>query len=260
MTQNEYLVQILAKYAPRSLLAHDASIRSLKSHLITWASSCYVDIIDSGSRAKGTAISLSSDVDYLVSLTSNCNEGSGGLQSCYESLYDKLVRVYSGVRKQNVSLRIKINDLEVDITPARKHSGNSNYHNLFVSKNNSWKQTNIQKHIKDVSASGRTNEIRLFKIWRELNALNMPSIYIEYLLMDKILFGKSKSLDDLAVNFHHVLMELSKSENNPIFKTVTDPSNTNNVLSDVISNGDKNRIIAAAKKAMSMRSWDQIIW
>src|SRR5690606_29875028 len=134
------------------------------------------------------------------------------------------------VRKQNVSFRIKIGSLEVDITPARKQAGSTNDHWLYVSKQNTWKQTNIQKHINDISVSGRQNEIKLLKIWRELNGLEFPSIYLEYLAIS-CLYGKSKEASSLSENFRFLLKELSKDINNPLNGRIVDPANSNNILS-----------------------------
>src|SRR5690606_11230314 len=166
-------------------------------------------------RAKGTAISMASDVDYLISLTSNCNANSGGLKSIYDSLHTHLKSKYNPVRKQNVSFRIKISDLEIDITPARKHSGNTNDHWLYLSKLDTWRQTNIQKHITDISGCERLNEIKLLKIWRELNKLDFPSIYLEYLTIS-ILSGKSKDASKITDNFWFILQALSKDISNPL--------------------------------------------
>jgi hypothetical protein len=230
----------------------------LKHDLKKWAGSCYVNILDSGSRVKGTAISLASDVDYLISLSSSCNENEGGLKGIYDSLYDFLRPKFNPVRKQNVSFRINLNGLEIDITPARKHSGNTSDHWLHLSKANSWKQTNIQRHITDISTSGRTDEIKLLKIWRELNSLDFPSVYLEYLVLS-ILFGKSKSVTSLADNFWHVLLELSKEKGNPLFSRIIDPANTANILSDLLNVSEKNLIISQAKKAVESTNWNQIV-
>jgi len=78
-----------------------------------------------------------------------------------------------------------------------------------LSKKDTRRQTNIQKHINDISNSGRTNEIKLLKIWRELNKLEFPSIYMEYLVIE-ILSGKSRGSGSLADNFMYVLSELAK--------------------------------------------------
>jgi len=82
--------------------------------------------------------------------------------------------------------------IEVDVTPARRQSHLSNDHSLYLSKTGTWKQTNIKKHIADISNSGRVSEIKLLKIWRDLHRLEFPSIYIEYLLVNEILAYKPK--------------------------------------------------------------------
>lgn len=255
-----YLYGVLQKYGARSLAPHTQSISQLQLTLIQWASSCYLNILDSGSRAKGTAISLASDVDYLVSLSSNCNENSGGLKNIYTSLYDKLNGGYRNVRKQNVSIRINLNGLEIDITPARKQTGGlTNNHWVYLSKSDTRQQTNIQKHITDISQSGRTNEIKVLKIWRELNKLDFPSVYLEYLLVNNILLSKSKSADSLATNSFHILKELAKDSGNPLFTSVVDPANSNNILSDLLTVSEKKSIIARAKVAAAQQYWSAIV-
>lgn len=255
-----YLLRILQKYQARDLSNYSYSISQLKNTLQSWASSCYINILNSGSRAKGTAISLASDVDYLVSLTSGCNENSGGLKSIYESLFSKLNGSYTNVRKQNVSVRINLNGLEVDITPARKQVGNTSDHWLYVSKFDTRQQTNIQKHIQDVSQSGRLNEIKLLKIWRELNQLEFSSIYLEYLLINNILLNKSKNMSNLSDNVWYILNELAKDNGNPLNAMVLDPANSNNILSNLLNQTEKNKIISKAKIAVRQTNWSQIVW
>jgi hypothetical protein len=256
-----YLYYILQKYNARDLTGYSNSIIQLRATLQTWASSCFVNILNSGSREKGTAISIASDVDYLVSLTSKCNEKRGGLRSIYNSLFNALNRRrYNNVRKQNVSVRINLSGLQVDITPARKQPGGMNDHWLYISKLDTWRQTNIQKHINDVSQSGRTKEIRLLKIWRELNQLDFASIYLEYLLIDNILLYKSKEASSLADNFWYVLEELAKDTGNPLFSRIVDPANTTNNLSDLLTNAEKNKIISKAKVSIAQSNWNQIVW
>ncbi len=257
---NMYLNQILQKYNGRDISGYSNALSQLQTTLKTWASSCYVNILYSGSRAKGTPISIASDVDYLVSLTSECNENNGGLKSIYDSLYSELNSKYSLVSKQNVSVRINLNGLEVDVTPARKQTGNTNDHWLYVSKLDTRKQTNIQKHINDVSQSGRTNEIKLLKIWRELNHLDFSSIYLEYLLINNILLNKSKDTNSLADNFWYVLVELAKDTGNPLFSRIVDPANSNNILSDLLTVAEKNKIIATAKTTIAPRKWENVVW
>jgi hypothetical protein len=257
-----YLLQILQQYRARNLTYYSQELNQLKITLAKWANGCYINILDSGSHAKGTAISLASDVDYLISLTSGCNVNNGGLKGIYSSLYSKLSRCYLNVRKQNVSVRIAIRDLEVDITPARKQPGNTNDHSLWLSKQDTWQQTNIHKHIIEISNSGRTNEIKLLKIWRERHQLDFPSIYLEYLLIKSILINKPKASAEaiLENNFWSILLELAKDLSNPLFVKITDPANSNNILSDLLSTAEKYKIIAQAKQAVSQQYWQSVIW
>lgn len=259
MENNTYLQTILNKYAARSLDSHTLSILTLKGELQKWASTCFISTLNSGSRAKGTAISLASDVDYLVSLTSGCNANSGGLKSIYDSLHTTLKGKYNPVRKQNVSFRIKIGNLEIDITPARKQPGDTSNHWLYLSKLDTWRQTNIQKHITDISSCARLSEIKLLKIWRELHKLDFPSIYLEYLTIT-ILTGKSKDASNLANNFWFILQELSKDISNPLNTRIVDPANSTNILSDLLNPTEKKAIISTAKTAIGQKYWSGVLW
>ncbi|KJU87256.1 DNA polymerase [Candidatus Magnetobacterium bavaricum] len=175
-------------------------------------------------------------------------------------MFTTLNQTYHSVRKQNVSVRINLSGLEVDITPARKQAGNTDDHVIYLSKSDSWKQTNIPKHIKDISNSVRTNEIKILKIWRELHKLEFPSIYMEYLLVKNILFHKSKDTKDIANNVWHILNELAKNKENPLYAEIVDPANSNNILSDLLTNEEKENIINQAKETIKLRDWEQTVW
>ena len=86
MTANEYLYTLLKTYRARDLSLYAQDITKLKTNLRTWANTCFLSVGESGSYAKKTAISLSSDVDILVSLSNNCQRNDGGLRKCYELL------------------------------------------------------------------------------------------------------------------------------------------------------------------------------
>lgn len=257
---NLYLLRILQKYQARDLLAYSNAISILLENLRKWASSCYIKILISGSRAKGTAISLASDVDYMLSLANGCNQINGGLRYTYNQLHQHLIRLgCHNVRKQNVSSRITLGTLEIDITPATKQLGNTNDHSIWLSKKNTWQKTNIQKHIMDISKSGRTNEIKLIKIWRELNKLDFPSIYLEYLIIKNILLNKSSNMNNLNDNIIHCFTELAKDVGNPLYSSVMDPANASNILSDLINATEKMKIKRAAKIALE-RNWKQVFY
>ena len=257
MEANDYLQSIIEIYTPRPL--DTFKFNSLITILSNRWWDCLIEIKQSWSMAKWTAISLSSDLDLMVSLVHNCNETSWWLESIFNSLWSCLNTSYwiNNVRKQNVSYRINLNWIKIDITPARKLSWNTNEHTIRISKQNTWQKTNIQMHINDISNSWRINEIKLLKIRRELNNLEFTSIYLEYLVLN-ILSWKSKQLEHLSDNFLFILTEIANT--NVMFKRIIDPANSNNILSDLLTQTEKESIIRAARLARQQQYWNNIVY
>lgn len=255
-----YLTNILNKYKTQFTPTQSIFIETLKNELAVWASGCFREITFSGSTAKGTSIAIASDLDLFISLTNDCHQNDGGLSKIYESLYQTLDSKYSKARRQRVSVGIEACGLKIDITPGRKLFGNTSDHNLHLTKGGKYIQTNIQKHISDIKYSGRINEIKLLKIWRHLNEIDFPSIYLEYLTIE-ILRGRHSAIGNLENNFLYLLNQLANcSLGNPIYSRLVDPSNTNNELSDLISKSDKEKIVASAIVSSSAKNWQDIVW
>lgn len=158
---------------------------------------------------------------------------------------------YNCIFKSRLGLNWLTHSGGYHITPAKKHSNYQHYHSIWLSKLSTWKQTNVPTHINDVSKSGRIDEIKLLKIWRELHGVDFPSIYLEYLLIKNILSGKSKGVDYLESNFWHVIKELAKDTNNPLNARIVDPANTANILSDLLTTAEKDKI----KRMAVAESW-----
>jgi len=98
------------------------------------------------------------------------------------------------------------------------------------------------------------DEIKLTKVWRQLNNLDFPSFYMELAVID-CLSGHSYS--DLSGNFWAVLGFLSNDFMNRRF---VDPANTNNVVSDDLTLSEKRAIQNMARAAQSKKDWSQIVW
>jgi len=86
VTSDEYVISIVNKYnitgnvdVLTQLLVVDPLVKIIKE----WAGTQLIDIYYSGSRAKGTAISLSSDIDLFISLKSDT---TNSLKEIYTSL------------------------------------------------------------------------------------------------------------------------------------------------------------------------------
>jgi hypothetical protein len=56
-----------------------------------------------------------------------------------------------------------------------------------------------------------------------------------------------------------VFTELAKDEGNPLFSRIEDPANTTNILSDLMTQAEKNKIISAAKTALQS-NWDEVFY
>lgn len=254
MTEDEYILSIIKKYNITGDIDNSTrilAIEPLVSIIKGWAGQQLLNINLSGSRAKGTAISLSSDLDLFISLKADT---SNTLREIYSSLYDVMNSRKIDVRKQNVSLGINYKGYKIDLVPAKKQSGNTNDHSLYRSKVDSWTQTNINTHISLVRNSGRISEIIALKTWRKLHKLEFPSIYLELTVLDA-LYNKNKNQP--AKNFLTVLEYLRDSF---VDRKIIDPANTNNTISDDLYKYEKEAISQKAKESLNEQSWSNIIW
>lgn len=250
MPPDEYLNQIIAKYLinETGVKAHAEAIYPT---IERWANGFLTEVIYSGSIAKGTAVSLSTDCDVFISLSSTTPDT---LTQIYTSLYTALLQAGYTARKQNVSIGVTSNGYKLDLVPGKRQSQYGYDHSLYKNKANTWTKTNIKTHISHVANSNRINEIKLTKVWRQLNNLDFPSFYLELAVMD-CLSGRSYST--LSDNFWKVLGFLA---NDFIKKSYLDPANTNNAVSDDLTLLEKQLIQRAAQAALTKRYWSQIAW
>lgn len=253
MTSNEYVMNVVRKHALPAQL--DTStvfyvVNPIKKVIAEWAGNCLCETKLSGSRAKGTAIDLSTDLDLFISLTSNT---TNSLKEIYNSLYNWVTSRGITARKQNVSIGITYGGQKIDLVPAKRQEQYGNDHSLYRSKADTWTKTNIDTHISRVNNSGRRNEIIALKVWRENHGLEYPSIYLETLVIDA-LSGRSSA--NTADNFLYLLRYI---RDNICTLRVVDPANSNNILSDDLTAGEKRRISAQAQKSLSEQYWEQII-
>lgn len=254
MNGDQYIESMVKKYNLPQQISSDMQLKVINplSNIINkWAGACLYEIKISGSRAKGTAISLSTDLDLFISLKSST---SNTLKEIYNSLYDTLVAENISAKKQNVSIGVKYSGYDVDLIPAKKQDNYSSDHSIYRSKADTWTKTNIITHINTIKNSGRITEIVATKIWRERFCLDFPSMYLELSVIEA-LFNKNKNQP--ATNFQTVFNYLS---NNFVSKTIYDPANTNNVISDDLYKYEKEKIAEKAKESLAEQYWKNVIW
>lgn len=249
MTSDQYLRTVLTKYAVDNTLA-DTYKTLFEPYIQGWANGCLCDLKISGSVRKGTAVSNGTDVDLFISLSSTTNNT---LSEIYNSLFDYMKQNGFSVRKQNVSIGINHNSYQIDLVPSKRQSQFGNDHSLYVSKKNTWTKTNIETHISQVVNSGRLEEIKLTKIWRNLLNLDFPSFYLELMVIDAL---KYRTKGDLANNFMTTLNYIAENIQTAVYM---DPANTNNCISDQISLQIKINISQQASLSASKEYWSQIV-
>jgi hypothetical protein len=242
--EDVYVEAVVARKPP-------AAMATIKA----WANQYLLEIKPSGSYAKGTAVAGSADIDLLISLRNDVLSGNTPtLSDLYHSLKNRLAAAGYITRLQNVSIRVSLPGISVDLVPAVKRIGNTNDHSVFKRKANTWRQTNIDTHINVIKNSGRTLDIKGVKIWRNLHGLDISSFYLELVVIEAL---KGRSLYNPAANFIHV-MDFIGSEF--AARHIQDPANTANIVSDELTAAERLTIARQAINSRKQPSWGQIIW
>jgi hypothetical protein len=253
MTADEYLHSVISKYrvstGPDSP-AHQAGQR-LYPIIKDWANKFLLGISISGSYAKGTGIKGSTDIDLFISLDPAT---PGTLKEIYDDLYSCLVQNGYSARRKNVSIGLTYLNLQIDLIPGRKQAEDTNNHTIFRNIAQAWTQTNVQTHINQIRQSGRLDEIRAMKIWRNLNRLYFPSFYLELTVLAAL---DHKNKDQPGINVWTVLEYL---RDRFITSQVVDPANSNNIISDDLTGNEKATISSVARSSLMMSNWEQILW
>ena len=253
MAPDQYVESVLAKYAvsrgPNSPAEQLGA--AVAGPLRTWAGQQLNALQYSGSYAKETGVRGISDVDVFISLKSDTKKT---LKELYEMIVSLAQTNGWSPRRQNVSVGVTVNGTRGDLVPGKVQAGYQNYHSLYLRKRDSWTQTNVDLHVNTVCGSGRLKEIRAIKIWRMLHGLDFPSLYLELFTIDA-LAGRSRSA--LAENVLHALRTIGSSLTST---RIVDPANTNNVLSDDLTQAEKQRVAAQAAQSAREQYWEKIIW
>lgn len=256
MTANDYILQVVAQ---KSIPTGPGSIsHGLASQIVPyieqWAANNGYPLPTvwfSGSYVKGTAVAGSSDLDLFISLDPNVQDT---LRRCFDGLFSYFRLLNIPARKQNVSVGITYDGYSIDLTPGKKLPGNTSDHNLYKNKTGAWTKTNIDQHINIVANSGRLNEIKAIKIWRNIHGLEFPSTYLE-LTVIKALSGKLRSTlaENVLFMFEHLARNFTSS-------SVVDPANAMNVISDDLTQREKHTIAFVASNSLTKPTWEEILW
>jgi hypothetical protein len=250
MTADEYLHVLLQKYMV-NVAGAEAAGNKIYPVLEKWGNRYLNSAAFSGSLAKGTGISASTDADIFLSLSSTT---PGTLSDMYSTLYNAVTVAGYTARKQDVSIGVTVNGYSIDLVPGRRQSQFGNDHSLYRNKKDTWTQTNVDTHISFVKGSNRVNEIRILKLWSLRHGLLISSFYLELAVIDSLQYAR---IGNTAANVWHALEHL---RDNIETSRHVDPANTNNIVSEDYTRAEKAAIAAMASESLRKRTWEEIVW
>jgi len=104
-----------------------------------------------------------------------------------------------------------------------------------------------------VVESGRVEEIRVIKIWRNQHGLDFPSFYLELAVIAGL---KGRPVGALEGNVYRVLEFLAGEF---VETEVRDPANSENVVSGELNRSEREAISAAAYFSLRHLVWEKVI-
>ena len=250
MNADLYLSEILR----REQVAHGvgspalAVLEQVKPLIARWAGNKLVGVFPSGSYAKGTANKSGTDIDMFISLS---NETTESLKEIYEKLHGYAKDLGYAPKKQNVSINVTVNGLDIDLVPGRRQDTTTAFHSLYRRKADTWTQTNVHKHIAYVVQGNRLRETRIMKLWRNQKNLDIPSFYLEMVVIEAL----QNSQGTLSQNVVKVLTYLRDTFMTARF---VDPANTNNIISDDLTMIERATIASRASMALT-QTWGDVV-
>jgi hypothetical protein len=158
------------------------------------------------------------------------------------------------VQEQNVSLGVKYKGLKIDLVPAKRQPNTTYDHSIYKRKTDSRTKTNVHRHILLIRNSNRLKEIRVLKIWRNLRKLEFPSLLLELSVIKALRNCQAGRLPHNVMKvFEYLSTDFPKAR-------IVDPSNTANVLSNDITEDERNRVSQNAYESLYATSWIHIVW
>jgi hypothetical protein len=203
-----------------------------------------------GSKAKGTVIRESYDLDVVCVFPEGETESLADLyKDTSECLAEKhmVQEKTSAIRVLSVGDNGKApRDFHIDVVPVRLFDDKTDDAFIYLSSANQHRmKTNIPLHVNYVRDSGLQNVIRLAKLWKVRRGLSIRTFVLEVLAV-QCLEKPSESLESDMIHFLSVCRDGLRS------MRLLDPANTNNVISDLMSDADRSAIADCAAQNLEI--------
>lgn len=208
-----------------------------------------------GSKAKGTMIRESYDLDLVCYFSSEETNAGETLEEIYTNLSAALKNEYSVVEKTS-ALRLSGKDQvysHVDVVPGRFVEGSNG--DVFIYQKDAEKcrmKTNLDTHISHIRDSGFNSCIRLMKLWSTRNGIRVKTFVLELMVIDLLNGMKSETLENQLV---HVLTEIRDDIENI---HVYDPANPSG--NDLTSALDSVRSLLKSVAQNTLRNIEDDNW
>jgi len=261
MHMSEAIVTVSATDYLRGILARESVDAGMHSPLRQlealvdnvcriWAEHHLIEVYPTGAFEKGTANRSGMAIDFLVSLSPATTYA---MPDVHETLFEALGEAGLEPLRRNVSLGVRLDGVAIDIAPARRIALSTDEHVLFSHRTGKTFTTNLTQHVLDTIACGRREEIRILKLWRDQHGLDLPSFTLELAVLAAL---RRRPAGELSDNVWTVLGYLES-----LFsaRSLLDPANANNIVSDEMSAAQKETVRRAAQYARAGRSWQEII-
>jgi hypothetical protein len=261
LNKNNYLQQVLESYRmsyvselmeeniEKREKVKDALAEKFKDQIVTRA-------INSGSYAKHDAINTKFDLDVCQPFKRNAfdtlEEMADAVFDFFNEEFEDDDLVTYATRKQRVSTGITFvidgDEIQMDVVPGRELSADdyidTHRLNLFVRpkllESASTTQTNIQKHIDLVKGKNAEREIiRLLKVWKtNKNKKRVKSFFVELITIKA--FEKCSDVPTSIWGKLEMVLEYIRDNVQTI--RLEDPTNSNNVVSDTMTDSEKENL------------------
>lgn len=240
---------LLTKYKKKRNEVKDALAEKFKDEIVTRA-------INSGSYAKHDAINIKYDLDLCQPFKRNSfdtlEEMANAVFYYFNNEYEDDDLVKYKTRKQRVSTGITFvvdgDEIQMDIVPGRElikdDYTETNRLNLYVRpkllQEASSTQTNIQKHIDLIKGKvDERNVIRLLKIWK----VNKSKDRVKSFLVELITIKAFDNCSEIPTDqWGKLKMVMEYIRDNIKTIRLEDPANSNNIVSDTMTDSEKNNL------------------
>jgi len=203
-----------------------------------------------GSKAKNTMIRASYDLDIVLYWPEDFQYT---LESIYKGVGSLLQRNWNGIKAKRVGWEIPFpGNFHIDVIPGKESSTKKDFAYLYNSKTGSRFLTSIKTHVDHVRDSGRTDAIRLMKLWKKRKDVPIKTFILEMMVIDGC---KGPRRDQLETQLNAALAYI---RDNIVTRRIIDPVNTNNIVSDTLTKEEKNRIRKLAVQAIESRTWGEV--